>query len=334
MFILNSPNNDKKLDFHISQDIIQGEEIPFYLTWKEINVKTIELQYDGFKGISRLFNVKNDNVKKTSPVIIQSSNIASEGYIGGLLETEYINKSITHANIKIIIHSEDEESIILTKDRNIYGTEVNIKPIPDAIFFPLEENYPNIKIDFSGETTIFLDIEPLEGNEITFYIPDEIKHALEKIETDFKSGLLELKKEFIDHEEVVDKILSLEDIDSFSDFDNRILEITDLLRDDYDFIEALSYELLNAIMSNTSLREVYFFPLIEYLESNKADKLFFMSPFLRASIPPKGGVLKCKLILRDILFNENEIPYIIQTKIYRKNVTDVSLSDIFNIRRV
>lgn len=44
------------VDFFLADDIIQGEEVPFYLIWKGDNPKSIEILYEGFKELIEWYN--------------------------------------------------------------------------------------------------------------------------------------------------------------------------------------------------------------------------------------------------------------------------------------
>jgi len=332
---VNDETINEIVDLQISSDILQGEDIPFYCLWdpKTFTFDHIIMELTGFNSFESIYNVKDDSV------IIENGRINNEdlllpGYFGGEISSSYQNESEMHGSLTLqfvknnqVIHSEKKEKMI-------YGTELKIASVPDAIVYPIQPNYPMIELNFIGKTTILLDIEPLEDSEVEIVIPDEIKRSLDKIDNDFKNGLTKLKTEFPDRVELINKILGIEKIQSFNEFVTLVNYIREEIWGDEEFLEALAFELLTSILGSATYREMVLLPIIEYLEANPVERILLMSPFLHARIPPKGGELKIQIILFDVLMNKYVHPEIISLKLYSKTQKDIPIYDLMQLRRL
>ena len=61
-------------DFFLSEDILQGEEVPFYLQWSGEPPKEISLIATGFTSISRLFNTQGVEVERIRQLLNQTKS--------------------------------------------------------------------------------------------------------------------------------------------------------------------------------------------------------------------------------------------------------------------
>ena len=73
-------------ELYLSKDILQGEKVPFYVVWRDTEVKRISLRYFGFKSIVKLYNIR-DFEQKDREVIIKKDQLKVDGYVGGVLAT-------------------------------------------------------------------------------------------------------------------------------------------------------------------------------------------------------------------------------------------------------
>ena len=92
-----------KIEFFLADDIIQGEEVPFYLLWDGDDPKSIEIAYEGFKDIIEPYNAVESEIGKVDgEVVFRSFQVP--GYLGGLLSTEVADEPSVRAslNVKLI----------------------------------------------------------------------------------------------------------------------------------------------------------------------------------------------------------------------------------------
>jgi hypothetical protein len=196
------------VEFFLADDIIQGEEVPFYLLWKGDDPKRIEIEFEGFKEIIELHNAVDTKIDvKNRGAVISGFHIS--GYLGGLLSSEISDQPLVHANLNVKIISNSGETLSLLETRKLYTTRMELVNPPEEIFCDDSEVSPQIGVNLRGVTTVFLGIEKMEGNEALIDVPPDVKKAMEKFFESVKIGMKNLRPRFPHHRETIDLILDI-----------------------------------------------------------------------------------------------------------------------------
>jgi len=302
----------EKIEIYLSRDIIQGEEVPFYILWERDDIQQIILEINGFENITEYHNVKDDfSLEKRT---IKLEDLKSPHYLGGILKTNEKENPYTKASLGVIFELSNGNSIEINEERTLYTTHLEIIS-PDCIEVPF--NKPPIEIQLKGSTTVFVDIESSSDSDIEITLPEEIKNVFDEIYQSLVEGIQNLRNEYPEYSSEIDLLFRFFFEDetyrlSKQEYYRRFTEIAEIFSSNKALLEGFGIIFINSILSSGSLRDLFFAPLLEYFESNAAKKVFLESPFLSVRVPKGGGHLKAVIYYEDITERASVIKDIIE----------------------
>jgi hypothetical protein len=323
------------VDFFLADDILQGENAPFFVLWKNKNPLKIQIEYTGFKSLIELHNSPMEHaIIEGNEVVV--NNFVVDGYLGGLLSTEITEDYNLKASLKIKIFSDNDTYQLVEEHRIIYGTVTSVSHIPTSIH--LSESSQTIseyiEILLCGKTTVFLHVEELEDNECDIDVPVDIKEELERVTSLVNSGLKRLKEKYPQHSEVVDLMLKLPGKKiSASTYVEELEDKIDKALEDEPFAEELITLLLTALFQKNSLEELLLKPLNEYFRNYSKDKAYFSNPLLSVNLHPGTCRLAIKLRVTNLLNEECGEPIEIKTVFHSDYENSIPLRELLCLRR-
>lgn len=322
------------IEFFLANDIIQGEDVPFYLIWKGDIPKSIEIMYEGFKDIIEFHNAVESEIDvENGKTVFREFHVP--GYLGGVFSTDTTDQPFVHASVNVKIIFEDGETLLLTEKRELCTTRMDLATLPKEIFLNKSGLNQKVGINLSGITTIVLSIEDLEDNEALIDLPDDVKETIEKFNNAFMKGLEKLKARFPNHRELIDSMLNISTESSITEYIEKIGEnFKEAFSQDRVFLEATVTMLITALAGQTSFRDTILRPLIEYFESSAAEGVFLENPLLHIRIPREGCIMAVKILGSNILDHDCTKPLEIRVKVSATDECEIPLKDIFSIRRV
>lgn len=324
-------------EFFLSKDILQGEEVPFYLTWKDNNPKCIIIDYEGFQSIVELYNAKCSNIiPEKNRVVITDLEVPN--YLGGLISTKMSDVPVAIGSVNIQVIDIDGTSLSLEESRKIYTTILRVSNIPDHICWDGRDIEGKICVELKGEPTVFIEVEELDENECHIDLPPDVKEMLYNVTKSINEGLNNLKESFPQYIQTINLLLGLKGekmsvlqyIEKFED------SIKDSLNDDV-FVEEIITVFICGLFEQTSLKDRIIRPWREYLEYYSFNRAFFSNPMLSLDIPGNESVLAIKLITTDMLEQECGEPLVIRVPVApysENNNVQVPLRNIFSIERI
>jgi hypothetical protein len=324
----------EEIEFFLADDIIQGEEVPFYLLWNGDNPKSIEIAYEGFKDLIEPHNAVESEIERVDgKVVFRSFQVP--GYLGGLLSTEVSDRPSVHASLNVKIIFKEGETLELTEKRRLCTTRMDLKALPDEIFCDESVVNQRIDLDLSGITTIILNIEELDDNEAIIDLPDDVKEAFEKFFESLMRGLENIKAQFPNQKDLIEVMLNIPTDHTITEYIREVDEnLKEAFSQDKAFLEAIVTLVLTSLVGQTSFRDVVLRPLIEYFESSAAERVLLENPFLHIKIPKEGCIMAVKINGKNVLDQECTRPLDIRVKVRAADECLIPLKDIFNIRRV
>lgn len=302
----------KEIEVCLSRDIIQGEEVPFYILWKRNDIQRITLELNGFENITEYHNVEDDfSLEKHT---IELKDLKSSHYLGGVLRTDETENPYEKAALKVIFELSNGDNIEINEERTLYTTHLEIIS-PDYIEVPFNE--PPIEIQLKGSTTVFVNIESTSDSDIEIILPEEIRNAFDEMYQSLTKGINSLKNEYPEFSSEIDILIRFFFEDetyrlSKQEYFRRFAEIAEIFRSNRALLEGFGVVFINSVLMQGSARDLFFTPLLEYFESNAAKKVFLESPFLFAEIPKGGGYLRASVYYEDIIERIDMIKNIIE----------------------
>lgn len=324
---------ENQIELYVAEDIIQGEDIPFFILWKGEDVSSIELSFEGFESISRLYNVMGaKELEPTKPIPVERLRVP--GYLGGVLATELTEEPYRTAQLQAVIRFSSGEPRVLVKDTVLHTTRVQVLHVPESIQVPIARPERSIDIQLDGITTVIINLETLEGSEIELVLPKEIMSAMEKFGTAVIDGFNQLRDEFPEHTKLLDRIVDVPENISIRQYTDEMFHKFEEVKNDRSFIEAMAMVFVAAFFDQASVKDSLYYPLMEYLEANAAHKAYLRSPFLCADVPAGGGVFSARLKLLNLLMEPCGDPVVFETRLDSPEDNLVSIKDIIAVRRL
>lgn len=323
---------DVAFDFYVSEDILQGEDVPFFIVWKGAAVETIQLEFEGFESIKCLYNVKDTDTAQSG--LVRRSDLKSEGYLGGVLATQPSNEPYLKASMRASVVLTNGRKLQFGENRTLHTTIVRISSMPGSIELPNPGKESLIGIGLKGSTTVSMEIEQSDGSEIELVLPKDILTAFETFASAVVEGLERLKDDFPDHRDFLKGLLNYQENMSLRQYFDRTMAEFEEVKHEESLMEAIAMVFVSAILDQASVRNSILLPMIEYLEATTADKAFLRSPFLCAQVPAGGALLSFRLVTYDLRMNECGKPLEIETFLESQEETLVPMKEIMAVRRV
>ena len=320
------------MEFFLADDILQGEEVPFYLLWDGKNPKKIDLEISGFDSIKEFHNVAEyTNVKNRYTI----KKFHINGYLGGLISTKITRKPLIVGRIRIRFIPEDGAISKFDESRNLYTTSVKMRDTPKSIQFASETPPEGFHLQLKGKTTVFFDIEELEGNECKIDLPQDLKELKEKVRIDIASGFKELEIRFPQHRDTLELILELENSkQSVESLTEDILEKIEKSFEDQEFAENVLMIIFTTVTKHIESRKSLINSLQEYFESYSSNKAYFTNPLLHIYV---NKCESCRFAIRIHTFDLNKgecgKPIEIKTTVKSESDYQSPVKDLFTIER-
>lgn len=321
------------IEVYLAEDILQGEEVPFYVTWREESVESIQLSAKGFEGIVGLYNAPVRKLPVANAVIV-ANDLKTPGYLGGVLRTTMSDLPVEHGELEVSLRIKDGKPKRFVERRILHSARLTLERGPTSVAVPLTKEFTPSIVEVRGAATVMLDIEEAAESELPLVLPSEIMTAYEKFGSAVVSGVDRLKQEFPQHAGLIEELLTPREGQSLRQFyDDSVAKLI-AVKNDKSFIEAYALVYVSALLGQTSVKDTLFIPLIEYLESNAATKVFLRSPFVSVKVPAGGGRLSFEIIARDLLGRQCGKPVAVQVSLVGSKEMLVPVKDIVRFRRV
>jgi len=323
------------IELYVSEDILQGEDVPFFITWKRPDITLVELRLEGFTDVRRVFNVKAPKeFLKTRR--FPTNALIAKGYLGGVLDTPISDK--THQNAVLKVHfTLTDGDIVLEERRVIHSARIKAISVPRTIV--VEDGKPEHKIELevSGAATLVISLRQSKRSRVKIGLPATVFSAMEAVGKAFLEGIELLSEHFPKHRDVLERLNKLmEEPGRLSprELVEKVHSILEPALSDSSFTEGIAAVLAGAFLAQASIRDSLVVPLKEYFEATAATRVLLASPLECAMVPAGGGVLECELLAQDLRANLCGDPVKIRLEIVAKKLDQVPIKDLLLIRRV
>ncbi|MFA5269291.1 MAG: hypothetical protein WC379_15095 [Methanoregula sp.] len=320
------------MEFFLADDILQGEEVPFYLLWDGKNPKETILEISGFDSITEFHNVAeftNEDNKYT----IKKLHV--DGYLGGLISTKITENPVVVGKLQIQFIPETGDAINFEESRNLYTTSVKMVDTPKTIHLTTDSLKEKFSLQLKGKTTIFFEVEESEGNECKIDLPPDLKELREKVRADVSKGFKELEIRFPQHRETLELMLELDNsMQSFETLPEENLNQIEKSFEDREFAENVLMIIFTTATKHLESRKSLINSLQEYFESYSSKKAYFINPLLQVYV---NKCESCKFAIRIRAFDlkKGECGKPIEVKTILKSDIDYQspVKDLFAIER-
>ncbi len=320
------------MEFFLADDILQGEEVPFYLLWDGKNPKEIILEISGFDLIKEYHNVA-EFTNEGNRYTIKKLHI--DGYLGGLISTKITEKPVVVGKLQIRFVTEAGDIINFEESRNLYTTSIKTVDAPKTINLTSDSLKEKFPLQLKGKTTVFFEIEEIEGNECKIDLPPDLKELKEKVRVDITKGFKELEIKFPQHRETLELLLELDNSkQSVETLAEDILNKIEKSFQDHEFEENVLMIIFTTVTKHMETRKSLINSLQEYFESYSSKKAYFTNPLLQIYV---NKCESCQFAIRirafDLKKGECGKPIEIKTTLKSDADYQSSVKDLFAIER-
>lgn len=331
--VARSSRTERGVEVYLSEDILQGEEVPFFVTWHGPSLKSISLTTTGFAGISRLYNVPAKHLP-AKELLISGKDLSAPGYLGGALTTIMSEEPVVRAQLDVTVEHDSGTSERFVERRTLHSARLLLRSTPREMSVSPSGGGSPAVVEVSGKATVALDIARSSSADIDLVLPSEVRNAYEKFAGAVASGMDRLKEEFPRYSKLIDELFELGEEQSLRQYYEFASEKLERVKEDKSFMEAFALVFVSALLGQTSVKDTLFIPLLEYLESNATTKVFLRSPFLSAKVPSGGGRLSCEIVARDLLGRQCGRPVAVEFRLNSDKDVLVPIKDLVQFTRI
>lgn len=322
---------DDTLEVYVAKDIIQGEEVPFYVLWYRDDVTQIDIDFEGFECIVEYYNLRDDFSPHNKSITV--NDLKTTKYFGGILKAPKSTLPYKNAHLNVCFRLSNGDKTAVTIDRILYNTNIEVVELPPLIKIPFDTS--PIKIRLKGATTIFISIKSTDDSSLPIELPEDAQTAMEKMIKSITEGLDKLKEKYPHEHKKIEKIaetISLQRTSSMENLYERALEALDTISANKEFYSDLARIYEDAFLRDVDFLSLILVPILRYLQANPASKSFLMNPLLCVHVPKGGGSLRAVVSYKNIIEDVNS--FNLETSFECQSDAFIPIKDLITIERV
>ena len=197
-------------NFFIPDNALQGEDLPAFVLWNNIDYDRIEIEKSSDLKIKDIFNVSDNNYSEYDENIIINS-VEVDGYLG-LVFKSFISEMLL-INIDVIFNFIKNEEVIEKVD----GKIVLFRPKLELYYQPHKINILNgivreddkIILKNIGEGTCNIIFKESENSELKIESPSKIREFVTGFETTLVNEINEIIEKFPVYESELNDLIYL-----------------------------------------------------------------------------------------------------------------------------
>lgn len=272
-------------DYFLPGNALQGEEIPTYILWRDIEYDKIEVMISNNFELKDIYNVNDNNYEKIDNKIIINS-VEVDGYLGILLGTVRSNELLINSDVKYTFLKDENIVYELICETILFRPELKIKYIPDVINIRKEiiPNDKKINLENIGEGTLMIKFLTTENSEAKLYKPKRMREFISGYTATFNEGIEKMEDKYENYNNFFEDLKYVVNT-PFDPGDEKILSEfkyrTDRMDDTLSLNENLSKEVLRvlvyAFLKNISILTVME-RFLDYLRSIARNRVRILNP--------------------------------------------------------
>lgn len=302
---------------YVPKDCLQGSEFPAYIIYDRDFKGKIQIFFPESVEIKEMYNVgEGDYELRRNEIIIEKTEVT--GYVGAIFKAKKSGKHTLSERIKFVIthnniHEEIDREIFLFRPEICVSKKperVVIKEI-DGIFSTSEK----ITVRNKGHGTGILAITVDEKSEVKKKRPDEVEEFVKRFWKEFDSRLSEVKEEFSEYSEIVERSIELwkipmeldkeymiSDEEYMSEMRNVSNRLYDAMSNDEDFGYAFAEAFVGAYMVSVDIiTEVNSF--LNYLNSITDERMILFDAIDVLELKPGAQKFIAEIRVADLANN-------------------------------
>jgi len=323
--------------FFLPDNALQGEEIPSYILWKNLDYDKILIKKFNCCDLKDIFNVNKEDYS-VSDNIITINKVAVDGYIGLLFKTERTKE----INIKEKLHvnfMKGEISICdLVAEITLFKPELEIIKVPEVITVNngMIDNKNKISISNIGDGTCRIVFKDKKESEIKLTQPKRIKDFIEGYQKTFNEELELISSKYVGLESIFEDFRFI--TNKFFDPSDEVLlkeykEKYDRLEKIMDQNEDLAKDILRVYVS-AIFKNIHMITVIEqfldYLQSIQKNRVELLNSLDTIEVNKEERFLILEIHYTDLLNNKIEPIILKPIKIKSNKETDISIYNLFS----
>jgi len=322
--------------FFIPDNALQGEGIPSYVLWKDINYDGIEVYKPSFCEVEDIYNVEADNYKIIENKII-INKVEVEGYLGVLFKSNRTSQLLIECEFEFVFLKNNEIVEKVNGKVILFTPELEIKFIPSSIYIKdgrIEEKN-KIFLENVGEGTCRIIFKNTDDSEIEIKSPKRIREFIDGFTNTFDEEIDRIKEKYENFEYVFEDIKYLVK-NVFDPSDENLLKEFDIkinrLEEAFELNEKLSKDVMRiyilSLFKNLSMLTVME-QFLDYIKSIEKNRVVLQNALDSITICETERILELEIYYTDLLNTKIKPIKLSPIKIISNKELDISIFNLF-----
>lgn len=323
--------------FFLPDSALQGEEIPSFVLWKDMEYDKIEVFISNCCEVKEIHNVDDKNSSILDNKIIISS-VEVEGYLGVIFESERTDELLIESEIKYLFSKDDVVVKELTSKIVLFKPELIVRYVPDTISIIDEQIREEEKIILEnvGEGTCQIRFMATEDSEVKVTQPKRLVEFLSGFAKTFEEEIKKIrdKYEFEDYivedlKYLVNTVFDPSEEKTLKEFKIRMERLDNAFEYDEELFGEIIKIYVYSLFKNLSMITVLE-QFLDYLRSIEKNRVRLLNALDSIHVSQGSNMMELKVHYTDLL--NSTIKPISFKKIIISSDKDCDVS-IFNLFR-
>ena len=321
--------------FFLPNNALQGEEIPAYILWKDLNYDKILIRKFDCCNIIDIYNV-SETEYSISGNLITINRVEVDGYVGLLLKTERMDEINVSEELSITFLKDEKVTDTVKGEIILFKPEIEKVHVPESIFVNNSIIDNKIMLQNIGEGTCRIVFKNNEKSEIVIGKPKRIKDFLEGYKNTFNEEVAKISSKYHGYEYVfedirfiVNMIFDPSDEVLLKEFKIRFERLEKAMEQD----EQLAKDVLRAY-TLAVFKNIHFITIVEqfldFLESVQKNRIELLNALDTIEVDEQERKLILEIHYTDLLNSKIEPIILKPINISGNKKMDLSLYNIFN----
>lgn len=291
---------------------LQGETIPSFITWDEIDFDTINISFRSPLMLEEVYNSNSWEIQGDKLVI---NNIDWDGYLGLKFKSKKTSDIQDIIPVEYFFKLKNGDVIKETRKIELFKPKLEVEKPDKNVQVNLDSGYVGnrIKIKNTGKGTLLLLLSTPKDASTKLETPFEYREFIERFSSDLKSEFELLEKEFPNYQSILNEYLEwdekTQDLElsgtEKEEYIKDLEKIGNILANDVKFLQGFAEAYVKALIKNSEFIQ-YIGRFIQLFESIVSKNILLLNPFDKFKLTKDVNEIELIIKQTDKLFDEYE----------------------------
>ena len=320
----------------LPDNALQGEEIPTFILWRDIDYDKIEVSISNCCEIKEYYNVNEKNVEIFKNKVIISS-VEVDGYLGILFNTERTSELLVESEISYTFVKDNEIVDNLKCNMVLFKPELKIQYVPDEIKIEnsLIEDKEKIVLGNIGEGTCRIKFVTTENSGIQIQKPKRFREFIEGFSQTFDEEVDNVSAKYENYEYVfedakylINTVFDPGDEELLKEFNTRIERLDNAFEMNENLLKDIIRIYIFSLLKNISMITVME-QFLDYLRSVEKNGVRLLNALDSISVNKGINMIELEIRYTDLLNSKINPIKLKPINIISDNEVEISIFNLF-----